>query len=124
MSGGFRACCGAGRGVAAGALGRWDFEAKTQAAGRLLAAQASQAPRALFFFVLASVLQPLALVLLDALCEPYTSARGAGSPALDTLDNACSKLNDFWVDRVAVARLRAALQLALLSFASHVSSHW
>ena len=66
---------------------------------------------------------PLALVL-HALCEPYTSARGAGSPALDTLDNACSKLNDFWVDRAAVARLRAALQLALLSFASHVSSHW
>ena len=30
VSGGFRACCGAGRGVAAGALGRWDFEAKLQ----------------------------------------------------------------------------------------------
>ena len=76
------------------------------------------------FFCLLVPYMPLALVLLDALCWPYTSARGAGSPALVTLDNACSKLNDFWVDRAAVPRLRAALQLALLSFASHVSSHW
>ena len=50
VSGGFRACCGAGRGVAAGALGRWDFEPKTQAARRLLAAQASQAPLRPVFF--------------------------------------------------------------------------
>ena len=77
-----------------------------------------------FFWCLLESYWPLALVLLYALCKPYTSARGAGSPALDTLDNACSELNDFWVDRAAVARLRAALQLALLSFASHVSSHW
>ncbi len=79
---------------------------------------------ALFFFVLASVLLAASSRFAFALCEQYTSARGAGSPALDTLDNACSELNDFWVDKAAVARLRAALQLALLSFASHVSSHW
>ena len=95
-----------------------------QAARRLLAAQASQAPLRPVFLVLASVLLAASSRFAKPLCEPYTSARGAGSPALDTLDNACSKLNDFWVDRAAVARLRAALQLALLSFASHVSSHW
>ena len=94
-----------------------------QAARRLLAAQASQAPLRPVFC--ASVLLTASSRFAERFgAEPYTSARGAGSPALDTLDNACSKLNDFWVDRPAVARLRAALQLALLSFASHVSSHW
>ena len=70
-----------------------------QAARRLLAAQASQAPLPGFFLVLASVLRAASSRFALALCEPCTSARGAGSPALDALDNACSKLNDFWVDR-------------------------
>ena len=59
------ACCGAGRGVAAGALGRWDFEAKLQAARRLLAAQAPTAP---FFLVLASALQAASSSFAFALC--------------------------------------------------------
>ena len=68
VSGGFRACCGAARGDVGGALGRWDFEAKMQAARRLLAAQASQAPRP-FFFALLVPYRPLALVFcLNALC--------------------------------------------------------
>ena len=68
VSGGFRACCGAGRGVAAGALGRWDFEAKLHAARRLLAAQASQAPLRPFFFGLLVPYWPLALRFAFALC--------------------------------------------------------
>jgi len=79
---------------------------------------------ALFFWCLLVSYWPLALVLLTLCREPCTIARGASQPALDTLDDTCSELNNFGVDRAAVARLRAALQLALLSFASHVSSHW
>ena len=103
-----------------GALGRWDFEAKLQLLDVSCRAAAPSAP---FFLVLASVLLA-ASSRFFRFGLAVTSARGAGSPALDTLDNACSELNDFWVDRAALARLRAALQLALLSFASHVSSHW
>ena len=52
VSGGFRACCGAGRGVGAGALGRWEVRLKCKLLDVYLPRRRARRLCALFFWCL------------------------------------------------------------------------